>query len=280
MAALPYIQLYVADYLADTMHLDAEEHGAYLLLIMNYWQTGKPIPKSRLQKIARVSNERWTSVERSLSEFFNETDGCWVHGRIERDLDSVHQAQEQKSAAGKASAQARMNKKATTVQRPFNDRSTTVEIPLNGKSTNKDTDTDTDNASSSEEAHQEPLISSPTDKTTKPPVLISTTRRKKGNRLPEDWVLPKPWGEWALSERRDWREEDVRRCADSFRDYWIAKSQGATKLDWEATWRNWVRNDRSHRTRYPPASQNGLSYAGQQTAEAAARFLERDGGDP
>ena len=47
MAALPYMQLYVADYLADTVHLDADEHGAYLLIIFNYWQTGKPIPESQ-----------------------------------------------------------------------------------------------------------------------------------------------------------------------------------------------------------------------------------------
>ncbi|EDR3747109.1 DUF1376 domain-containing protein, partial [Salmonella enterica] len=55
MAALPYMQLYIADYLADTMHLSAEEHGAYLLLMFNYWQTGRAIPKSRLAKIARVT---------------------------------------------------------------------------------------------------------------------------------------------------------------------------------------------------------------------------------
>jgi uncharacterized protein YdaU (DUF1376 family) len=149
MAALPYIQLYIADYLADTMHLQAEEHGAYLLLIFNYWQTGKPIPKNRLQSIARVSNERWTSVERSLNEYWNDTGTHWQHDRIDRDLELVKQAQDQRSQAGKASAQARMAKKPTEIQRPFNDRSTTVDVPLqrtvNETPTILDTDTDIEN---------------------------------------------------------------------------------------------------------------------------------------
>jgi uncharacterized protein YdaU (DUF1376 family) len=68
------------------MHLSTEEHGAYLLLMFNYWQTGRAIPKSRLAKIARISNERWISVESSLKEFFNDNGTDWVHERIERIL--------------------------------------------------------------------------------------------------------------------------------------------------------------------------------------------------
>lgn len=88
MAALPYIQLYVADYLADTAHLSTEEHGAYLLLIMNYWQRGKALPNDdkRLALITRLSNERWTDVKQTLNEFFNITPTEWQHARIERDL--------------------------------------------------------------------------------------------------------------------------------------------------------------------------------------------------
>ncbi len=144
MAALPYMQLYVADYLADTMHLTTEEHGAYLLLIFNYWQTGKPIPVSRLARIARLSNERWTDVERSLNEFFNERSGEWVHDRIERDLEAVHATQNQRSAAGKASAEARAARANGRKTKGVNARSTPVEIPLNENSTIRDTDTDTD----------------------------------------------------------------------------------------------------------------------------------------
>lgn len=148
MAALPYIQLYTADYLADTMHLTTEEHGAYLLLIFNYWQTGKAIPKKRLQKIARVPNDRWPSVEDSLSEFFNDDGENWIHERIERDLEAVKEAQDQRVRAGKASAEARKRAQQTKNKRKSNDRSTPVEEPLqrtaNENPTNKDTDTDTD----------------------------------------------------------------------------------------------------------------------------------------
>jgi len=148
MAALPYIQLYTADYLADTMHLTTEEHGAYLLLIFNYWQTGKAIPKKRLQKIARVPNDRWPSVEDSLSEFFSDDGENWVHDRIERDLEAVKEAQEQRVRAGKASAEARKRSQQAKKKRNDSDRSTSVEQPLehtaNETPTNKDTDTDTD----------------------------------------------------------------------------------------------------------------------------------------
>lgn len=150
MAALPYMQLHIADYLADTMHLSAEEHGAYLLLMFNYWQTGKPIPKNRLAKIARLTNERWADVEPSLQEFFCDNGEEWVHLRIEEDLASVREKLTKKSAAGKASVQARRSRKEADVQtkqeRNLTGVQTDVEVvfehDVNTKATNKDTDKD------------------------------------------------------------------------------------------------------------------------------------------
>ena len=80
----PWMPLYVADYLKDTGHLSAAEHGAYLLLIMHYWSTGG-LPKEdrRLAAIARMSPKEWSESRDTIAEFFG--DG-WKHGRIERQL--------------------------------------------------------------------------------------------------------------------------------------------------------------------------------------------------
>ncbi len=68
--------------------------------------------------------------------------------------------------------------------------------------------------------------------------------KTSGSRLPEDWALPKSWGEWALKERTDWTADTVRKVAERFADHWHAKAGAdARKADWQATWRNWVRRE-------------------------------------
>ncbi|CDF86354.1 conserved phage protein [Pseudomonas knackmussii B13] len=68
---------------------------------------------------------------------------------------------------------------------------------------------------------------------------------KRGTRLPADWTLPDDWLAWALSERPEFGEAAMRKVGESFGDHWrAATGKGATKLDWQATWRNWVRNQR------------------------------------
>ena len=139
MAALPYIQLYPADYLADTAHLNAAQHGAYLLLIMNYWQTGAPLKDSnvRLANVARMSQQEWLETREMLEEFFDIKDGEWIHHRIERDLSGVYSKSKNASIAGKASAEARRIKRLTNV-------ATNVQRKANHTDTDTDTDTKKD----------------------------------------------------------------------------------------------------------------------------------------
>lgn len=77
-------------------------------------------------------------------------------------------------------------------------------------------------------------------------------RSPTGSRLPPDWKPSEDESSWARKERPDL---DIAKQADRFRDYWIAKTgKEATKLDWTATWRNWIRNAHAEKTNGQPAT--------------------------
>ena len=80
----PWMPLYVGDYLADTRGLSAIEHGAYLLLIMEYWQTGGlPDDEGRLARIAAVSDKEWRAIRPTILRFFLPG---WKHKRVEEEF--------------------------------------------------------------------------------------------------------------------------------------------------------------------------------------------------
>lgn len=56
-------------------------------------------------------------------------------------------------------------------------------------------------------------------------------------RLPTDFA---PDVSWAVSQGLSPSQADAE--AAKFRDYWSSKGANATKTDWSATWRNWVRS--------------------------------------
>lgn len=65
-------------------------------------------------------------------------------------------------------------------------------------------------------------------------------RAVRASRLSPDWQPSDELCAWARSERPDL---NIAAQVDAFRDYWIAKpGSSGTKLDWDATFRNWVRN--------------------------------------
>ena len=80
----PFMPIYVADYFADTRHLRAAEHGAYMLLLMTYWQNGRlPTDDSRLAHIACMRPQEWAKAKPVIAAFF---DLDWKHKRVEADI--------------------------------------------------------------------------------------------------------------------------------------------------------------------------------------------------
>jgi len=94
-----------------------------------------------------------------------------------------------------------------------------------------------------EEANSPPNATPIATNNHKPITNNQLKENKRGSRLAQDWVLTKSLGEWAQTERPDL---NIRQVAEQFKDYWIAQAgQKGVKLDWAATWRNWVRNSKT-----------------------------------
>jgi uncharacterized protein YdaU (DUF1376 family) len=120
-------------------------------------------------------------------------------------------------------------------------------------------------------SHRKPTAN-PTQSQKKPnqePITINqepTVKGTRGSRLSADFVLPTEWIAFCQQERQDLNPHKV---FDGFKDYWVSKAgaQGV-KLDWLATWRNWVRNQKQVfkqadiiRTTVPSSSQRDPALA-------------------
>lgn len=90
------------------------------------------------------------------------------------------------------------------------------------------------------------------------------SRDKRGTRLPADASLPDEWAAFCKTERKDLNPEAV---FEKFKDYWTAKpGRQGTKLDWTATWRNWVREERARTTPTARPLSAAENYARQRDA--------------
>ncbi len=95
-----WMPLHIADYLADTGHLTATEHGAYLLLIMHYWQNGcLPENERVISRIAKLSPEQWEESRDMLAMLFGPG---WTHKRIDAELSKADEIIEKRRAAAEA----------------------------------------------------------------------------------------------------------------------------------------------------------------------------------
>ena len=101
------------------------------------------------------------------------------------------------------------------------------------------------------EASQVPEGNASPDPTRPVPSRISTSDevergpRKRGTRIPDPFIVTKEMREWA-AERTPL--VDVNTSTERFVNHWRAKAgRDATKLDWIATWRNWLIRDQDER---------------------------------
>lgn len=104
-----WMPLMIGDYLKDTSRLTTEQHGAYLLLLMDYWTKGPPPDDDlALASITKLDARRWRLNRPTLVRFFRVEDGEWRQKRADEELvrwsEKKRIYSERASAGGRAKA--------------------------------------------------------------------------------------------------------------------------------------------------------------------------------
>ena len=153
-----YYQFNIADYRKDTTHLTPMEHYIYRWLIDQYYLDERPLNagSTRLCRLMGLPRGEYESMVTSIlyeffepvpwpedSEFYDESHPnevmVWRHERIDEQIEEYQGFIERQSAAGKASAKKRAEKKLNSGSTKSNQRSTSVQPTTNHKPiTNKE----------------------------------------------------------------------------------------------------------------------------------------------
>ena len=199
-----YYKFNIADYRKDTSHLSTIEHGIYRQLIDWYYLDEKPIPL----ETQVVSRRLRLGSEMEISSLKNVLSDFFKEGKT----GYIHKRIEVEIKDYHEQAEKNKNN-GKLGGRPKKTQSVISGLP----------------DESQNNPNHKPITNNhkPIDK-----------ENKRGSRLSQDFIFPKEWCDFLIEQRP---ELNAQQTFDNFKDYWIASPKG-TKLDWFATWRNWVRN--------------------------------------
>lgn len=237
MTKLPALQWYTGDWRKDpgVQSLDYFERGVWFEIINIMHESeergrlvlaGNPMPDEALARLLGLDNQNLTKVLTKLLDYgvaSRADDGTLICRRMIRD-ENLRQIRTESGKKGGNPSLVNQNptKPPTKIQpKP--------ETEVNQIST--------------------PSSSSSSSTSVKEKELSYESSQKKGSRIPDDFEVTPEMATWAKTE-----------CpgvgftveTEKFRNYYLAKTgRDATKLDWPATWRNWILNARD---RYGPSN--------------------------
>ena len=197
-----YYQFNIGDYQSHTSHLSDIEDLVYRRLLDWYYLHECPIPLDE----AEVSRQiRMRSHIESIAIVLREYFERTDDGWIHHRANKEIAKADDKSVKASASAKARWSKKDANALPPLSESNATHNtLPITQDTEHK------------------------------------TQKKTLGKRLANDFHFPKEWEEFCQQTRPELHPTQT---FDKFKDYWIAQAgQKGVKLDWFATWRNWVRN--------------------------------------
>lgn len=253
-----YYEHHLGDYYRKAKHLTMLEHGAYRMLLDLYYIHEEPLPADMkaIQRLAgaRMDDEK-EAVENVVREFFTLADDGWRHAKCDEEIEKARARIDTARENGKRGGRPKKNPDETENKPADNPQETQ---PVNSGS---DFKTQT-------KAHQTPDTNHQTP--------VKKEGEARATRLPENWRPGDDDFKFALGEGLT--VPDVEREIAKFTDYWRGKAgKDGRKLDWSATWRNWVR--RASESRSSPVPRKAIpSGAGSRVASQLGALFETGSG--
>jgi uncharacterized protein YdaU (DUF1376 family) len=197
-----YYSFHVSDYIHDTAHLSLIEDLAFRRLLDLYYTSEKPIPNRTHEVSRRIRMSEHEDIVQTVLEEF-------FTFNTESDF-WYHKRCDETIMAYQAKAQRNREVGKLGGRPKANPEETQMVSKVN--------------------PNQEPITINHKPK-------VESTR---GSRLSPDFCLTEEWKDFCQQDRPDLNPSKV---FETFKDYWVAKAgQQGVKLDWFATWRNWVRS--------------------------------------
>lgn len=218
MAEFPAMPLWTDAYLADTSDLTTIEHGAYLLLLISMWRNRGELPDDdrRLARYARLTMGQWARIAPTVRRFFKAENGILTQGRLTAEYSFVRQHSMKQSNRSRS----RWLKNKETADAAAMPDACRTHAP---------TPTPSINTSSN------PTI-----------VVLEDVRARaprktlRGTRLDPAW-MPDP-DDCQVGIDLGLTPERIKAEHEKFTDYFTAQpGQKGVKLNWNATFRNWLR---------------------------------------
>ncbi|WP_253278599.1 YdaU family protein [Pseudomonas thivervalensis] len=245
-----YFKRNIGDYHKKAGRLTMTEHGAYTLLLDACYDRERfPTMEEAIDWCWARSQEEIAAVTFVLSKFFDLVDGRYVQARIQDEINAYHAMALKNKEIAEAREEAKRTKRAQedTKRAPDVHEPAPNQEPLTTNQEPEDQDQKICAATAAPAQVEDPKASHDPDQ----------PKASKGTRLAKEWMLPEVWRTWALENRPELGAAGIDLEADKFRDHWHAATGAkATKADWLATWRNWVRNANAPRNvhAFPPKS--------------------------
>ena len=202
-----YYNFNVGDYIKHTLHLTPLEDLAYRRLLDMYYDTESPIPNN-IPLVSRRLRLEANVVESVLNEFFELTPNGYRNYRADGEIEEYQKYLAKQKANGRLGGRPKKSQRKPSANPSLTQDEPKITLNNKQQTTNN----------------------------------IGVAKATKGTRFSLD-VIPEEWVLFCRKERSDLNPNLV---FEGFKDYWVSVAGAkGVKANWDATWRNWIRNQKS-----------------------------------